>query len=148
MLKQFSAGVIIYRLDDNKRRTYLLLQYPGKYWDFPKGKLETNEKWIDAALRETKEETGLDDIKIKSGFEHNYSYTFSDFKGNKVQKTVVFFIGHSAGSQTVRLSHEHMDFLWLPYEQARMQIYFESVRLLLDEVESFLDKKYSKKSCN
>lgn len=144
MLKQFSAGVIIYRLDDNKRRTYLLLQYPGKYWDFPKGKLETNEKWIDAALRETKEETGLDNLKIKPGFEHNYSYTFSDFKGNKVQKTVVFFIGHSLSNQTVRLSHEHMDFLWLPYEQARMQIYFESVRLLLDEVESFLDKKYSK----
>jgi hypothetical protein len=48
----------------------------------------------------------------------------------------------------VRLSHEHMDFLWLPYEQARMQIYFDSVRILLDEVESFLDKKYSKKSCN
>ena len=144
MLKQFSAGVIIYRLDDNKRRTYLLLEYPGKYWDFPKGKLEGNEKWIDAALRETKEETGLDNLKIKPGFEHNYSYTFSDFKGNKVQKTVVFFIGHSLGNQTVRLSHEHMDFLWLPYEQARMQIYFESVRLLLDEVESFLDKKYSK----
>lgn len=147
MLKQFSAGVIIYRVDENEKRTYLLLQYPGKYWDFPKGKLESNEKWIDAALRETKEETGLENIRIENNFEHNYSYSFNDFKGNKVQKTVVFFIGQSLTDQSVRLSHEHMDFLWLGYEQARMQIYFESVRLLLDEVESFLIKKYSK-SCN
>ena len=116
----------------------------GNTWSLPGGKGKDGETEIGNAIRETKEETGLDNLKIKPGFEHNYSYTFSDFKGNKVQKTVVFFIGHSLGNQTVRLSHEHMDFLWLPYEQARMQIYFESVRLLLDEVESFLDKKYSK----
>lgn len=143
MLKQLSAGIIVYRLDSFKKRTYLLLQYPGKYWDFPKGKLESNEKWIDAALRETKEETGLTNIAIEDGFEHNYSYIFNDFKGNKVEKTVVFFIGLPQLEAQVTLSHEHMDFLWLPYEQARMQIYFESVRLLLDEVETFLNKKYN-----
>lgn len=141
MLKQLSAGIIVYRVDDYKRRTYLLLQYPGKYWDFPKGKLEHSEKWIDAALRETKEETGLENIYIESNFEHSYSYTFNDFKGNKVEKTVVFFIGKQDNDAEVTLSHEHMDFLWLPYDQARMQIYFESVRLLLDEVENFLIKK-------
>ena len=141
MFKQLSAGIIVYRLDDYKRRTYLLLQYPGKYWDFPKGKLENTEKWIDAAIRETKEETNLDNLIIEEGFEHSYSYIFNDFKGNKIEKTVVFFIGKAEMNTQVTLSYEHVDFLWLPYDQARMQIYFQSVRFLLDEVESFLIKK-------
>ncbi len=141
MFKQFSAGIIVYRLDDNKKRTYLLLQYPGKYWDFPKGKLENSEKWIEAAIRETKEETNLDNLVIEEGFEHSYSYVFNDFKGNKIEKTVVFFIGKADLNSQVTLSYEHVDYLWLPYDQARMQIYFQSVRFLLDEVESFLIKK-------
>jgi bis(5'-nucleosidyl)-tetraphosphatase len=142
MLKQFSAGIIVYRLDQNNTRLYLLLQYPGKYWDFPKGKLEMNEKWVDAALRETKEETGLDDIVIEENFEHQYSYVFNDFKGNKIEKTVVFFIGQTKENSQVTLSYEHIDYLWLGYHQAKMQIYFESVRFLLDEVETFLISKY------
>lgn len=141
MFKQLSAGIIVYRVDDDKKRTYLLLQYPGKYWDFPKGKLENTEKWIDAAIRETKEETNLDNLIIEDGFEHCYSYVFNDFKGNKIEKTVVFFIGKAEINTQVILSYEHVDFLWLPYDQARMQIYFQSVRFLLDEVESFLIKK-------
>lgn len=141
MFKQLSAGIIVYRVDDYKKRTYLLLQYPGKYWDFPKGKLENNEKWIDAAIRETKEETNLDNLVIEEDFEHSYSYIFNDFKGNKIEKTVVFFIGKAEINTQVTLSYEHVDYLWLPYDQARMQIYFQSVRFLLDEVESFLIKK-------
>lgn len=141
MLKQFSAGIIVYRVDENNKRTYLLLQYPGKYWDFPKGKLEYNEKWIDAALRETKEETGLYDLMIEKDFEYSYVYMFNDFKGNKIEKKVMFFIGKTNNYDNVTLSYEHVDYLWLPYDQARMQVYFDSVRFLLDEVELFLVKK-------
>lgn len=143
MLKQLSAGIIVYGIDENNNRLYLLLQYPGQYWDFPKGKLERNEKWIDAALRETYEETGLNDIVIEKNFEHQYSYVFNDFKGNKIEKTIVFFIGKTENINQVTLSHEHIDFLWLGYQQARIQLYFENVRFLLDEVEGFLANKYN-----
>ena len=34
MVKQFSAGAVIYRVENDESRSYLLLQYPGKYWDF------------------------------------------------------------------------------------------------------------------
>lgn len=141
MLKQFSAGIVIYRLGEDGNRTYLLLQYPGKYWDFPKGKLEKNEKWLDAAIREAKEETGLD-LVLNNKFEYSYNYTFNDFKGNRIEKTVIFFVGMAEQESIVTLSYEHIDYLWLPYEQARMQIHFESVRKLIDEVEIFLNKEY------
>jgi bis(5'-nucleosidyl)-tetraphosphatase len=142
MLKQSSAGIVVYRMGEENIRTYLLLQYPGKYWDFPKGKLEKDEKWLEAALRETKEESGLD-LSIEDGFEHSYTYTFNDFRGNKIEKTVVFFIGKANDESIVTLSYEHIDYLWLPFEQAHMQIHFESVRQLLGEVEVFLEKRYN-----
>lgn len=141
MFKQSSAGVVIYSYNENNSRIYLLLQYPGRYWDFPKGKLEKDEKWTDAAIRESKEETGLS-IELENGFEYTYTYFFNDFKGNKIEKTVVFFISRVNRDCEVILSHEHIDFLWLQFEQARIQVYFDSVRVLIDEVELFLNKKY------
>lgn len=142
MVKQFSAGAVIYRVDNDESRSYLLLQYPGKYWDFPKGKLELGENWKDAALREIEEETGLI-VTLYDNFEYKYTYIFNDFKGNKIEKTVVFFISKVDRNVEVKLSYEHIDYLWLPFEQARLQIHFETVRKLLTKVEIFLKQKYN-----
>jgi len=138
LIKQFSAGVVIYRISENKERTYLLLQYPKGPWDFPKGKLLENEKWRDGAIRETLEETGLN-VTLHKTFEHNYSYTFNDSKGNKIEKTVVFFIAKVDYNSNISLSQEHVDYLWLYYDQAKMHLSFENIRYLLDQVEQFLE---------
>lgn len=139
MIKQSSAGVVVYRLGKNGERTYLLLQYPRGPWDFAKGKLKENEGWREAAQRELKEETGLS-LPLYKNFEHSYSYTFNDTRGNKVQKTILFFIALAPYDTEISLSQEHVDYLWLPYEQARMQLVFENIRHLIDQVEDYLDR--------
>lgn len=54
-----AAGGVIVDLSRGKPR-YLLIHRP-RYddWSLPKGKLNRNEKYRDAAIREVKEETGL-----------------------------------------------------------------------------------------
>ena len=141
MLKQFSAGVVIYRIGENNERTYLVLQYPKGPWDFPKGKLESNERWKHGAHREALEETGID-LRLDDDFEHSYAYTFNDSRGNRVEKTVMFFISRADKDAQITLSQEHVDYLWLPHHQARMQLPFENIKHLLDQVEKFLAKKY------
>lgn len=42
---------------------YLFIKRLGK-WDLPKGKIEKNEKTVDAAAREVEEECGLENLKI------------------------------------------------------------------------------------
>ena len=138
MLKQISAGVVVYREFENHTRHYLLLQYPGKYWDFPKGKLKDGETWRQGAKRELAEETGLT-IILHERFEHSYSYTFSDNRGNKIEKTIVFLLSKAPFDSEISLSQEHVDYLWLPYQQARMQLPFENIKHLLDQVDQFLD---------
>jgi len=138
MLKQCSAGVVIYRLDEEFNRTYLLLQYPKGPWDFAKGKLKDGEAWRHCAIREVSEETGIE-VKLYKNFEHSYTYKFNDSQGNRIEKTVVFFLAQVPYDSQIKLSEEHIDFLWLSYQQARMQLPFDNIKYLLDQVEQFLD---------
>ncbi|MEO6660143.1 MAG: NUDIX hydrolase [Burkholderiaceae bacterium] len=54
--KQLSCGIVIL----NEARELLLCHVTGQsHWDLPKGGIDAHERPIDAALRETREETGL-----------------------------------------------------------------------------------------
>ncbi|MAA57941.1 MAG: hypothetical protein CL855_05670 [Cryomorphaceae bacterium] len=56
---QMRAGSLVI----NQKKELLLIYRKGK-WDFPKGKVEKNEKKKTGALRETSEETGLELEKL------------------------------------------------------------------------------------
>ena len=51
------AGSFIY---DKQKNKVLLVQSRGQMWGPPKGSIKENEEVIDCAIREVKEETGLD----------------------------------------------------------------------------------------
>ena len=62
---RLSSGVVIVSLVERKLKFLLLRAY--RNWDFPKGIVEPGEAPIDAALREVREETALDDISFDWG---------------------------------------------------------------------------------
>jgi len=129
-----SAGMILFRRAPDP--LYLLLDY-GKHWDFPKGHLEDAETARDAAIRELKEETGIDAFEIVPGFAREIIYFFRDKKKGLIRKTVVFFLGQT-NEENVTLSDEHVGFAFLPYEEARRQLTYASARLLLRQVQEFI----------
>ena len=55
-----SAGVVVVREDDSGWRLLILRAY--RNWDFPKGMVEVGESPLDAAIRETAEETAISDL--------------------------------------------------------------------------------------
>ena len=65
--QRLSAGVVVVREEDASFRFLLLRAY--KNWDFPKGLVESGEEPRTAAVRETKEETGIDDLAFDWGTE-------------------------------------------------------------------------------
>ena len=133
-----SAGIIVYCKDNNKF-LYLLLLYPGGYWEFPKGKLEEHETDEAAAHRELKEETGLE-VAITPGFQEKISYSFRDRQGNTLFKEVVFYIGQ-ATTRNVLLSPEHRDYRWLSLAEAVGYVGHANARELLQQADVFLTKK-------
>jgi 8-oxo-dGTP pyrophosphatase MutT (NUDIX family) len=163
-----SAGTIIFRLNKAEKptdatalrhsdisqprkivtaREYLLLLYPGGYWDFPKGTAEKGEQIKETALREAKEETGLD-VEIIDGFEEKIRYFFRESpsanSGQATQlvfKQVIFFVAKSK-SEKVKISDEHSDYIWLPFKKAIELLKHKTAKEILMKTERFLNKKW------
>ena len=63
-LETSAGGVVMHAGEDEPR--YLLIRDSYGNWGFPKGHLETGERPEDAALREVREETGLDHVRVRA----------------------------------------------------------------------------------
>lgn len=131
-----SAGFILCR--KNGERKYLLLLLGSDYWNFPKGKLESGESYLEAALRELEEETGITKIEIVDGFTFRYDYSFN--AGSlRIKKLVKMFLAYYLGGDVV-ISDEHKRFKWVTFDEAIAILKFENIRRQLREAESFLAK--------
>ncbi len=113
---RLSAGVALVSLVDRKLKFLLLRAY--RNWDFPKGIVEKGEEPIDAALREVREETALDDISFDWGLVYMETGPYN--KG----KIARYYIARSK-ERRVRLEvnpeigrPEHQEAAWVAYEQA------------------------------
>tara|TARA_B100000686_G_scaffold276915_1_gene296174 strand:- start:1655 stop:2065 length:411 start_codon:yes stop_codon:yes gene_type:complete len=135
MKKEVSAGIILF--NEYEKRKFLLLNYPSRHWDFVKGKMEDGEDTKTTALRETKEETGITDVDFCNGFEEEIEYYFR-IEGEQIHKKVIFFLGKTETTD-VKLSHEHLNFVWLDFEHALDKITYDNAKNLLKKSLDFLD---------
>lgn len=145
-----SAGAIIFRKEAGQT-LFLLLHYPTRakrrvtdskkeHWDFPKGHIEKGEKDTDTVKREVREETGLEDIKIINGFQERIKYYFTATPQKIIFKTVVFYLAETK-VKAVKISEEHIDFKWLPYEEALKQLTFGKPKNILKKANEFILRK-------
>ena len=135
MRDEISAGIILF--NESKERKFLLLNYPSGHWDFVKGKMENGEDTKTTALRETKEETGITNIDFYDGFEEEIEYYFR-IEGEEIHKKVIFFLA-STKTTDVKLSHEHLNFIWLNFDHALEKTTYENAKNLLKKSKDFLD---------
>ncbi len=122
--REISAGLVVFRRTDEGPK-FLLLYHGGRYWNFPKGKIEAEEKSLEAAMRETAEETGLQeaDLRLKKKFRAYERYGF--FRNKKrIFKIVIFYLAETRVRQ-IELSkahkgfEKHEGFGWFLYRDAR-----------------------------
>ena len=137
MKEEVSAGIILF--NDVDKRKFLLLNYPSKHWDFVKGKMEKGETSHETAIRETKEETGISDVEFIDGFEEEIEYYFYA-DNQEIHKKVIFFLGKTETTEII-LSHEHLDFIWLEFDNALNKTTYENAKKLLKKSKAFLDKR-------
>ena len=130
-----SAGIILFR-EDGTKKLFLLLHYPSGHWDFVKGRIEKNEQEHQAALREAKEETGITDIQFIDGFEEKIHYAYQ-YDGKLIRKEVVFFLAKTK-TEDVILSDEHLDHIWLEYDNAYSKTTYQNAKGLLQKSKSLV----------
>lgn len=160
-MKEISAGIIIYRRITRTRRPigrasqvawthadpsrsqsgqtqtdtepkFLILYHGRGYWNFPKGKVESEEKSWEAAVREIREETGfkLRDLRFKKKFKA-YEKFFFHRQNQKIFKIVIFYLAETRKTD-VKLSDEHEGYGWFTYKEAMRILgkYRDSQRVL------------------
>lgn len=135
MIKETSAGIVLYR-KENTKNLFLLLHYPSGHWDFVKGKMEKDETTHETAIRETKEETGITDIVFAENFEEWIEYNFK-YQGELVQKKVVFFLAETK-TKEIKISHEHSGYIWVDYNASMEKTTFDNAKTVLTKAEKLL----------
>lgn len=123
-----SCGCIV--INDGK--VLLIKQHQG-FYGFPKGHMEKNETEIETALRETKEETGIDAIIEKEKrFEISYYTRKNNFK------TVVYFLAHPKNIEIKIQEDEILEAKWVPIELAEDVITYDNLKELWIKVKGIL----------
>ena len=116
MAKLISAGTVPFRRTPQGWRLLVLRCF--KNWDFPKGRIEAGEEPIDAAKRETTEETGLTDLDFPFG--DIYRETLPYASG----KIARYYLAEAAvGDVHLPIAHdlgrpEHHEWRWVSFEEA------------------------------
>lgn len=135
MKQEKSAGAVVFRKENEPK--YLLLHYEAGHWDFPKGNIEKGETDIETVKREIQEETGIKDAEILRGFKEKIQYYFK-FNGELISKTVVFYLA-KADAGEIKLSFEHIGFIWRPYEKAIDKLTYKNAKEILKKANKFLE---------
>lgn len=134
-----SCGAVVYCRKDNGIQ-YLLACERSGYWVFPKGHMEGGESEHDTALREVKEETGLD-VTFVEGFrmldEHNLA---REGRPNTIKQTV-YFLARYEGQEFIPQETEISKIALMDYETAMETLQFDSFKQILTQAHRFLNEQ-------
>jgi 8-oxo-dGTP diphosphatase len=134
-----AAGGVLHRDGDDSMREFLLVHRP-RYddWSLPKGKLNRREGFLEAALREVREETGIQANRpVEVG-----SVGYQTDAGNR--KVVRWWHMEMVGGK-FRPNPEVDDIAWLPRAEAEERLQYANDRKVLERANALTDDPtYSK----
>jgi len=129
---ELSAGGVVYRRKNNKFEI-LLIKDGYNRWALPKGhvNIKQREPLKKAALREIKEETGLQKLRLKDKL-GEIKYTFQ-LKGKLIYKKVVFFLVkcEERGDKIDFAKKEVLAAKWVAAEKAEDKIEYQNSRNII-----------------
>lgn len=114
---------------NNNDKVLLVLQRKSKCWSFPKGHVENNETEIETALREVKEETGID-VNIEASKRYELTYKIN----NSTNKNVVNFIARPLNANVKIQEKEILDYKWCDINKVVETLTYENTKDLFKKV--------------
>jgi 8-oxo-dGTP pyrophosphatase MutT (NUDIX family) len=100
----------------------------GRTWTLPKGTPNPGESREETALREVREETGLE-VRITGPLD-SIEYWFVQ-SGTRIHKTVHYYLMEPVGGAFEGHDHEFDEVRWIPFDQAATMLTFETERALV-----------------
>ncbi|HEX6061590.1 MAG TPA: NUDIX hydrolase [Candidatus Limnocylindria bacterium] len=124
-----AAGGVVQREGEHGTEVALLGRMNDGSWVFPKGTPTPGESLEATALREVREETGLDVRIVRPLGEMTYSFVAG---GERIHKVVHFFLMEPVGGDPSLHDAEYDEVRWVTIPDARRMLTFDTYRDVLD----------------
>ncbi len=125
MKREFSAGGIVI----NSQGQVLLTQHSSNlHWGFPKGNINPGESSREAALREVREEGGVEAEILEKVGDAKYVYSLN---GEKIFKVVSVFLMKYLSGDLKDHDWEVKEAGWFEFKEALKRLSFSQDKLLL-----------------
>lgn len=121
-----AAGGLVWRDDAGVRKLAVIHRGRHGDWTLPKGKLDPNEDWTDAAVREVREETGCEVRMEEFAGEVRYAV-------DGRAKIVRFWNMSLTGPCDFRPSEEVDELVWMSVPDALQRLDYEGERKLISQ---------------
>lgn len=135
---QFSAGGVVYKKENDKILILVSQHSQHHGWVFPKGLIGDHvegEAKEETALREVKEETGVEGKIIRALNPVTYWFVM---EGEKIRKTVYYFLMEYAGGDIAKHDHEMENVEWLSKEKVEEKLTYKSDKIVWREAKNFI----------
>jgi 8-oxo-dGTP pyrophosphatase MutT (NUDIX family) len=116
VIEKLSCGVVLAR--ETEQGWYTLLLRAFHHWDFPKGIREQGEEPMQAALREVREETGVNDVRFDWGDRY---FETGPYSRGKVARYYIAKTDQETvemGLSPVTGVPEHHEWRWVTFDEA------------------------------
>jgi 8-oxo-dGTP pyrophosphatase MutT (NUDIX family) len=137
MKLETSAGGVVYR-KVNKKAEFLIVQHSGHHrWVLPKGWIDLGETKEQTALREVKEEGGVE-AEIE-GYLGEFTIFYTDENKEKVKKTSSFFLmKYKSGNPEKDHGWEMENTLWLGAKKAIGKLNYPGEKKMIEKAVDFI----------
>ena len=128
-IEQVSAGGVVLRGSGDDAEIVIIKTVPEDRWQLPKGIIDDGETTEQAALREVREESGIDAEMV--GPIDTIEYWFvAAYSGErrKYHKFVHFFLMRFTGGDVSRHDHEVSEARWVTFDDALQMLAFSNER--------------------
>ena len=129
-----SCGFVAYKRIENVNH-YLIIKSLNGDIGFPKGHMEPGESEIETAVRELKEETGVD-VKVIPGFRRQIEYELR--RTPDTIKQSVYFLGECTSDKITCQEAEVAEASFISYKDALKILTFEETKNILKDAEAII----------
>ena len=140
VIHRISSGGVVFRPAGAGYEAALIRvgRADGDAWALPKGWVEKGEDLEQTAVREVREETGLDAKVLRKLGEVTYEF-YSKADRSRISKTVHLFLMEYVGGTTSEHDDEVEEVRWFPLEDALRMLTYKNEREMLEKAMSLIE---------
>ena len=138
-----SAGGVVFRKAGEAVEVALIGLKGGEVWTLPKGLVDGKENVRKTALREVREETGLEARILREIGESHYWYNIRS-ENQKCRKTVRFFLMEYIKGGVADHDEEVDDAQWFALETARGKLTYKGDRHIMEKASAIITRRLKK----